>query len=174
MSTIIFMFFENFLKVVIFCIFLLIKKNCFQVFLESKPQNNPYRIKVKPTPTDQALLTTLQTVPGLGQRKAMALLAKFNSKKMNIIILITFILRRVSGLEKTWIAACPLGKQLSHFAYLGQLLVLLRAQLASWTIAWPVSLKMKINRLLPRVFAEKLSPSCILFRIWLIWLESFD
>ncbi|KAM7432192.1 hypothetical protein ABFA07_017349 [Porites harrisoni] len=49
------------------------------VFLESKPQNNPYRIKVKPTPTDQALLTTLQTVPGLGQRKAMALLAKFNS-----------------------------------------------------------------------------------------------
>ena len=88
----IFMFFENFLKVVIFC---------FQVFLESKPQNNPYRIKVKPTPTDQALLTTLQTVPGLGQRKAMALLAKFNSKKMNIIIPITFILRRVSGLEKT-------------------------------------------------------------------------
>ena len=55
------------------------------MFLESKPQNNPYRIKVKPTPTDQALLTTLQTVPGLGQRKAMALLAKFNSKKMNII-----------------------------------------------------------------------------------------
>ena len=24
------------------------------------------------------------------------------------------------------------------------------------------------------VFAEKRSPSCILFRIWLIWLESFD
>ena len=25
-----------------------------------------------------------------------------------------------------------------------------------------------------RVFAEKPSPSCILFRIWLIWLDSFD
>ena len=63
------------------------------MFLESKPQNNPYRIKVKPTPTDQALLTTLQTVPGLGQRKAMALLAKFNSKKMNNVILKTIILK---------------------------------------------------------------------------------
>ena len=93
------------------------------MFLESKPQNNPYRIKVKPTQTDQALLTTLQTVPGLGQRKAMTLLAKFNSKKMNIIILITFILQQVSGLEKTLIPACPLGKQLSHFACLGPLLV---------------------------------------------------
>ena len=31
----------------------------------------------------------------------------------------------------------------------------------------------KWNRLFPRVFAEKLSPSCILFKIWLIWLDSF-
>jgi len=49
------------------------------VFLESKPQNNPYRIKMKPTPTDQAVITTLQTVPGLGQKKALALLTKYNS-----------------------------------------------------------------------------------------------
>ncbi|KAL9975968.1 hypothetical protein ACROYT_G013196 [Oculina patagonica] len=49
------------------------------VFLESKPQSNPYRIKMKQQPTDQAVLTTLQTVPGLGQKKAMALLSKFNS-----------------------------------------------------------------------------------------------
>ena len=29
------------------------------------------------------------------------------------------------------------------------------------------------NGLFPRVFAEKPSPSCILFRIWLIWLNNF-
>ena len=29
------------------------------------------------------------------------------------------------------------------------------------------------NRLFPRVFAEKASPSSILFRIWLMWLDSF-
>lgn len=49
------------------------------VFLESKPQNNPYRIKMKPTPIDQALMTTLQTVPGLGQKKALALLTQYGS-----------------------------------------------------------------------------------------------
>ena len=32
----------------------------------------------------------------------------------------------------------------------------------------------KWKRLFPRVFAEKPSPSCILFRNWLTWLESFD
>ena len=26
----------------------------------------------------------------------------------------------------------------------------------------------------PRVFDEKLSPLCTLFRIWMIWLDSFD
>ena len=31
----------------------------------------------------------------------------------------------------------------------------------------------KWNRLFPRVFAAKLSPSCILFKIWLLWLDSF-
>ena len=30
------------------------------------------------------------------------------------------------------------------------------------------------NRLFPTVFAEKPSPSCIVFRIWRIWLDSFD
>ena len=30
------------------------------------------------------------------------------------------------------------------------------------------------NRLFPRVFAEKPSLSCVVFRIWLIWLDSFD
>ena len=32
----------------------------------------------------------------------------------------------------------------------------------------------KWNRLFRRVFAEKPSPSCIIFRIWLIWLKRFD
>ena len=32
----------------------------------------------------------------------------------------------------------------------------------------------KWKRLFPRVFAEKPSPSCVLFRNWLTWLESFD
>nr|XP_058944247.1 Fanconi anemia core complex-associated protein 24-like [Pocillopora verrucosa] len=49
------------------------------VLLESKPQSNPYRIKMKPQATDQAVLTTLQNVPGVGQKKAVALLSKFNS-----------------------------------------------------------------------------------------------
>ena len=116
-STIIFMVFENFL--VIFFNFLTDKTSCFQVFLESKPQNNPYRIKVKPTPTDQALLTTLQTVPGLGQRKAMALLAKFNSKKMNIVILIPFILQQVSGLEKNLNSSFSFGQAAVSFYLAG-------------------------------------------------------
>ncbi|XP_074618306.1 Fanconi anemia core complex-associated protein 24-like [Acropora palmata] len=49
------------------------------VFLESKPQNNPYRIKMKPTPIDKTLLTTLQAVPGLGQKKALSLLTQYGS-----------------------------------------------------------------------------------------------
>ncbi|XP_074618450.1 Fanconi anemia core complex-associated protein 24-like isoform X1 [Acropora palmata] len=49
------------------------------VFLERKPQNNPYRIKMKPTPIDKALLTTLQAVPGLGQKKALSLLTQYGS-----------------------------------------------------------------------------------------------
>ena len=32
----------------------------------------------------------------------------------------------------------------------------------------------KWNGFFPEGFAEKPSPSCILFRIWLIWLDSFD
>ena len=55
-------------------------KTSFQVLLESKPQSNPYRIKMKPQATDQAVLTTLQNVPGVGQKKAVALLSKFNSR----------------------------------------------------------------------------------------------
>jgi len=65
------------------------------VLLESKPQNNPYRIKMKPTPTDQAVLTTLQTVPGLGQKKALALLAKYNS-----LVFFVFCLFVFSGIEQ--------------------------------------------------------------------------
>ena len=30
------------------------------------------------------------------------------------------------------------------------------------------------NRFFPTVVAEKPSPSCIVFRIWRIWLDSFD
>ena len=40
----------------------------------------------------------------------MALLAKFDSKKMNIIILITFILQQVSGLEKNLNASLSFGQ----------------------------------------------------------------
>ena len=35
---------------------------------------------MKPQATDQAVLTTLQNVPGVGQKKAVALLSKFNSR----------------------------------------------------------------------------------------------
>ena len=53
---------------------------CLQVQLECKPQSNPYRIKMKTQPLDQALLTTVQNIPGLGEKKALALLNKFHSK----------------------------------------------------------------------------------------------
>ncbi|KAK2566132.1 Fanconi anemia core complex-associated protein 24 [Acropora cervicornis] len=34
---------------------------------------------MKPTPIDKALLTTLQAVPGLGQKKALSLLTQYGS-----------------------------------------------------------------------------------------------
>jgi ERCC4-type nuclease len=52
----------------------------FQVKLECKPQNNPYRIKLKPQPVDKALLNTVQAIPGLGEKKAVELLKEFKSK----------------------------------------------------------------------------------------------
>ena len=39
---------------------------------------------------------------------------------------------------------------------------------------WPHRSFWKWNRLFPWVFDEKRFPSCILFGIWLIWLDSFD
>ena len=39
---------------------------------------------------------------------------------------------------------------------------------------WPDQSFWQWNSLFPRAFAEKPSSSCILFRIWLIWLDSFD
>ncbi|KAK3733999.1 hypothetical protein QZH41_009842, partial [Actinostola sp. cb2023] len=49
------------------------------VKLESKPQNNPYRIKRKPQSADTALLMTIQAIPGLGEKKAMDLLKEYKS-----------------------------------------------------------------------------------------------
>ncbi|XP_031552430.1 Fanconi anemia core complex-associated protein 24-like [Actinia tenebrosa] len=49
------------------------------VKLEYKPQDNPYRIKLKPQPVDKALLNTVQAIPGLGEKKALELLKKFKS-----------------------------------------------------------------------------------------------
>ncbi|XP_001632278.2 Fanconi anemia core complex-associated protein 24 [Nematostella vectensis] len=49
------------------------------VKMENKPANNPYRIKMKPVQTDKALLGTVQSIPGLGQKKALALLKEFKS-----------------------------------------------------------------------------------------------
>ena len=39
---------------------------------------------------------------------------------------------------------------------------------------WPDRSFWQWNTLFPRVLDEKRFPSCILFRIWLIWLDSFD
>ena len=39
------------------------------------------------------------------------------------------------------------------------------SELAGWTMAGPVSFKMKFSRLFPRVFAKNSSPSWIPFRI---------
>ena len=48
--------------------------------MESRPLSNPYRVKKKPPPPDPMLLTTVQSVPGLGRKKALALLTTFHSK----------------------------------------------------------------------------------------------
>ena len=39
---------------------------------------------------------------------------------------------------------------------------------------WPNQTFWQWNMLFPRGFAEKPSPLCIIFRIWLIWMVSFD
>ena len=48
-----------------------------------------------------------------------------------------------------------------------------KSELTGRTIAGPVILTMK-NAFSPRVFVETPSLSCLLFRIWLIRLDSFD
>ena len=78
----------------------------------------------------------------------MALLAKFNSKKMNIIILITFILQQVSGLEKNLDSSLSFGQAALPFCLPGATSCSSQgafhlSELAGLTIAWPVSLKMK-------------------------------
>ncbi len=52
---------------------------CLKVNLSSHPRSNPFVIKKSQKPIDQALLSTLQTVPGLGEKKALALLQQFAS-----------------------------------------------------------------------------------------------
>ncbi|XP_028392525.1 Fanconi anemia core complex-associated protein 24-like isoform X2 [Dendronephthya gigantea] len=44
-------------------------------------RSNPFLIKKSQKPIDQTLLDTLQTVPGLGEKKALALLQRFSSLK---------------------------------------------------------------------------------------------
>ena len=39
---------------------------------------------------------------------------------------------------------------------------------------WPDQSFRQWNRLFPRVLAENPSPWCIVFRIWLFWLDNFD
>ena len=46
-----------------------------------------------------------------------------------------------------------------------------KSDLAGRTMAGPVILT---KQLFPRGFTEKSSPSCIVFRIWLLWLDSFE
>ncbi|CAB4016829.1 Hypothetical predicted protein [Paramuricea clavata] len=51
------------------------------VNLSGNPRSNPFLIKKSQKPIDQALLFTLQTVPGLGEKKALALLQRFGNLK---------------------------------------------------------------------------------------------
>ena len=63
---------------------------------------------------------------------------------------------------------CPLW---GH-AWLDMTYAFQNSELAGRTMAGPVIWKW--NTLFPRVLDEKRFPSCVLFRIWLIWLDSFD
>ena len=51
------------------------------VNLSSNPRSNPFVIKKSQKPIDEALLSSLQTVPGLGEKKALALLQRFGNIK---------------------------------------------------------------------------------------------
>ena len=78
-------------------------------------------------------------------------------------------------LKHHFLRACYLGSDRQR--------VLIKSEILLMTgMVWPVSsnnqsarpVTLKWDRLFPRVFAEKPSPSYILFKIWLIWLDRFD
>jgi len=46
--------------------------------LETSPRKNEFRLRPKLATSDEAVLTTLQTVPGVGETKARALLQRFH------------------------------------------------------------------------------------------------
>jgi hypothetical protein len=52
---------------------------CFQMEVELHPFKNDLRIKQKQPSAESALLTTLQTIPRLGETKARALVERFPS-----------------------------------------------------------------------------------------------
>ena len=48
-----------------------------QVNIEMSPRKNELRLRPKLATADESVLTTLQTVPGVGQTKAKSLLQRF-------------------------------------------------------------------------------------------------
>ena len=50
----------------------------FQVNIEMSPRKNELRLRPKQPTTDEAVMTTLLTVPGVGETKARALLQRFH------------------------------------------------------------------------------------------------
>ena len=49
-----------------------------QVNIEMSPRKNEFRLRPKLPTTDEAVLATLQTVPGVGDTKARVLLQRFH------------------------------------------------------------------------------------------------
>jgi len=50
----------------------------WQVNIEMSPRKNELRLRPKLPTADEAVLTTLQTVPGVGETKARSLLHRFH------------------------------------------------------------------------------------------------
>ena len=71
-----------------------------------------------------------------------------------------------------WIIQCILKQLLAGWVVYQTKGAFQKSELAGRTVTGPVILTK--HKLFPRVVTEHPSPLCILFRSWLMWLDSFD
>jgi len=59
---------------------------CRQLNVETSPRKNELRLRPKQPTADEAVLTTMQAVPGIGETKARALLDHFHCTSLDDLI----------------------------------------------------------------------------------------